>query len=228
VICSGCSDDPWTRRERANGETTFEFAAIERKYPASEMTPDDKTGWAWPELELVDEEAGGAPRAHRDALKLLAVLLQHTDSKPEQQRLVCGDGEEPASDGACRRPFMMINDLGLTFGRANNLNRNERGSTNFKAWTEVGVWKDPARCVGYLEKSFTGTLEHPVISEAGRKFLADLIGQLTDAQLRALFDVSRVARRAVEVDGVEQRASADEWVAAFKHKRAQIVNHRCG
>ena len=43
----------------------------------------------------VDPEFGGAPRAHRDAMKLLAVFLQHTDTKPEQQRIVCL-GHSPA------------------------------------------------------------------------------------------------------------------------------------
>jgi hypothetical protein len=72
----------------------------------------------WKELDEVDGAAGGAPRAHRDALKLLAVFLQHSDNKAEQQRLVCLGAKEAAAEGACARPFMMINDLGLTFGRA--------------------------------------------------------------------------------------------------------------
>ena len=49
----------------------------------------------------MQEAAGGAPRAHRDALKLLAVFIQHTDNKAAQQRLVCvsddeGEAEAPA------------------------------------------------------------------------------------------------------------------------------------
>ena len=35
-------------------------------------------------------------RAQRDALKLLAAMLQHTDSKSQQQRLLCLD--EPAEE----------------------------------------------------------------------------------------------------------------------------------
>ena len=38
----------------------------------------------------------------------------------------------------------------------------------------------------------TGTLDKPVISEAGRAFLAGLLAQLSDAQLHDLFDVSRM------------------------------------
>lgn len=224
VICRGCPTDPWKERAPRPGETVFEYAAIERKYLGKEISIG-KGGWAWPELDLVDESAGGAPRAHRDALKLLAVFLQHTDSKPEQQRLVCDDAS--GNEKSCLAPLMMVNDLGLTFGRANDLNKNSKGSTNFQAWSAVKVWKEPERCIGKLSKSLTGTLEDPAISEAGRQFLAGLLSQLTDPQIRDLFEVARVSDRLVKVDGVTRAATVDAWVAAFKDKRQQIVNHTC-
>ena len=37
----------------------------------------------------------------------------------------------------------------------------------------------------------TGTLDNPPISEEGRAFLAGLLVQLSDAQIRALFEVAR-------------------------------------
>jgi hypothetical protein len=225
VVCRGCSDDPWTDRAVKRQTTIFQLAAIERKYPGTAIEPGGRTGWSWPELDLIDESAGGAPRAHRDALKLAAVFIQHTDNKPEQQRVVCTD--RSATKESCARPTMMINDLGLTFGRANNFNRNAPGSTNLAAWQAVPVWRDPARCVGELSKSITGTLEHPTISEAGRKFLADLLSELSDAALGDLFETARLSRRLVKVDGVEQAASTASWVRAFKAKRDQIVKHRC-
>ena len=80
--------------------------------------------------------------------------MQHTDSKAEQQRLVCLDGTkpahgaEPATDKdkkekndegieTCAAPFMMINDLGLTFGQASLMNTNEKSSPNFDRWTKT-------------------------------------------------------------------------------------------
>jgi hypothetical protein len=89
------------------------------------------------------------------------------------------------------------------------------------------IWKDTAACVGNLSKSYTGTLDNPKISEAGRQFLADLLVQLTDRQLHDLFEVARVDRRSRKPDGPEPPASVDEWVAAFKHKRDDIVGNRC-
>lgn len=227
VICRGCAADPWTEHARQPGQRTFDSATIERKYPGREITPGGDPGWAWPELDLVDEDAGGAPRAHRDALKLLAVFLQHTDNKPDQQRLLCLDAPSRSNGDDCRRPMMMLNDVGLTYGRANNFNRNAKGSINLRAWSEVPVWRDPERCVGELSKSVTGTLEHPVISEAGRRFLAGLLSQLSDAQLRDLFDVARVAQRRLNDDDPAEAVAVRAWVDAFKRKRQAIVAHRC-
>src|SRR6185436_13710322 len=123
-------------------------------------------------------------------LKLLAVFLQHTDSKPEQQRLLCLSGKPEEGAVPCERPLMMLHDVGLTFGQANVYNRNSPGSTNFKEWRDAAVWKDKAKCIGNLSKSQSGTLENPQISEAGRQFLAGLLAQITDAQLKDLFEVA--------------------------------------
>jgi membrane-associated phospholipid phosphatase len=195
VVCRGCPESIGA---------VIEPAVIERRMPGKDL-PDD--GWTWPELDLIDERAGGATKAQVDALKLVATFLQHTDSKREQQRLMC-------LDDACVRPFMMIADLGLTFGRANLANVNETGSVNLQAWSETSVWKGSLGCVGNVPKSLTGTLKDPVISDEGRRFLASLMMQLSDRQLHDLFDIS----------GVQ---SVDEWVRVFKQKRDEIVHRRC-
>jgi hypothetical protein len=90
------------------------------------------------------------------------------------------------------------------------------------------VWKgDAAACVGRLGKSNTGTLGDPKISEARRRFLADLLIQLTNQQLHDLFDVARVDRRSRKPGSDEPPASVDEWVAAFRHKSDAIVANHC-
>ena len=226
VTCRGCSSDPWTQRERVNGEQVFDPAAIERKPKGHEMKSENKGGWAWPELDLVDEQQGGAPKAQRDALKLLAVFMQHTDTKPEQERLLCLP-KGRTDDGRCDEPFMMLHDVGLTFGQANVFNRTSVGSVNFDQWSKTPIWKDAAACVGHLSQSNTGTLGDPKISEAGRQFLADLLMQLTDQQLHDLFEVARVDHRSRRPDSAEPPATVDEWVTAFKHKRDEIVTNRC-
>ena len=222
VSCRGCSADPWTQDAPVRGEHLFDIAAIERPFTDRLIETRDDSGWKWAELDMVDESQGGAPRAHRDALTLLAVLLQHTDSKAAQQRLACLDprDEDTAPDAACASPFMYINDLGLTFGAANTWNRNAVGSTNLDRWRGAPVWKDAARCIGNLTRSATGSLENPRISEAGRAFLAGLLARLSDAQLVDLFTVARVERRS-------SKATVGDWVGVFKQKRDEIASTRC-
>jgi hypothetical protein len=224
VVCDGCPRELYGT-DRGNGEFVFDPAAIERKMPGTEISDE----WSWEELDEVNGEAGGASRAHRDALKLMAVLLQHTDTKPEQQRLICLDVTPIEAGGAaCSRPFLLINDLGLTFGRANTFNSNVTGGMNLAEWSRTPVWKDATRCVGNLPRSFTGTLDNPVISEAGRAFLAGLLVQLTDRQLNDLFATARVTLRVRAPDDARSGfPTIDEWVATFKAKRDEIVNRRC-
>ena len=116
-------------------------------------------------------------------------------------------------------------DLGLTFGRANLFNRQAVGSVNLEMWSQTPIWKDPKRCVGNLAAAQTGTLTDPVISEAGRTFLADLLTRLTDAQIRDLFTVARFADK--PVNGGAGRTTVDAWVGAFKHKRDEITSVTC-
>src|SRR5688572_33360114 len=138
VVCKGCPPHI----------VGTDVAAIERKMSGEEIESDIETGWAWRELDLVDPDEGGATRAERDALKLLAVLMQHTDSKGVQQRLVCldpattdGNGNGKASDEkSCDESFMFVQDVGLTFGHATGSNRTGTESTNLNQWAATPIW----------------------------------------------------------------------------------------
>jgi hypothetical protein len=226
VTCTGCSADPWKHGGWTPGQQLFSPATIERKPEGHAMNSENDGGWSWPELDQVQEQKGGATLAQRDALKLLAVFMQHTDNKILNERLLCLPKARTA-DGGCDKPFMMLHDVGLTFGRANVFNRTSVASVNFAEWTDTPIWRDGDSCVGHMSRSMTGTLGDPVISEAGRKFLADLLVQLTDGQLHDLFEVARVDLRSRRPDTREPPASVDEWVAAFKHKRDEIAGKRC-
>jgi len=221
VICRGCSSQIGGIR-RANGDRLIDPAAVERKFPGRELVEK----WDWDELAQIDEAAGGATRAERDALTLVAVLLQHSDSKSKNQRIVCL--EAAGEGGECQVPLMMIQDLGVTFGRANALNQQPRASVNLAEWRRLPIWKDATGCVGNLSGSWTGTLKEPLIGEAGRQFLADLLMQLSDRQIRDLFESARVQLR-VRAPGRARSGfpSVDEWVEAFRQKRAEIVERRC-
>jgi hypothetical protein len=227
VVCAGCPDSLKADGRQADGRAVFEYATIDREVEGHPVPGFEESGWAWPDLDRVNPEAGGAPKAHRDALTLLAVLLQHTDSKREQQRFICLD---PPDSGqvdrkTCARPFLMIADLGKTFGKANTLNRDEPGSVNLKNWREERVWRDGSGCVGNMPKSLTGTLENPVISEPGRRFLAGLLTRLSDEQMRDLFQAARFPDRVAH--GGEDPGSVQDWVDTLKGKVAEVVNRDC-
>jgi hypothetical protein len=222
VVCRDCPRGV-DGAPRGEGRVVFDPASVERKLPADEFPAG--IGWSWSELDKVDEEAGGAPRAHRDALKLLAVFMQHTDNKPEQQRLVCLDG---FVGGECRRPFMLLQDVGLTFGRWHPLNFNTMAGMNLDAWSSTTVWKGSSGCVGNLPKSVTGTLGDPEISEEGRLFLAKLLQQLSDRQIRDLFETARVTLRLRSPGNATSGfGTVDEWTQVFKRKRDEIASRSC-
>ena len=140
--------------------------------------------------------------------------MQHSSNKAINQRIVCLDPD------TCSHTVMMIADLGKTFGQANAFNNDRKAAVNFKEWSEQPIWVAATGCVGDLPRSWSGTVHDPRVGEAGRKFLADLLVQLTDRQLHDLFDVARFTER-------DPSATVDDWVNAFKHKRSEIMNRHC-
>ena len=128
--------------------------------------------------------------------------------------------------GSATASLTLRNVLGGDAGTYSVLISNAVGSVNLSEWSHVSIWKDPQRCVANLPQSQTGTLENPVIREGGRKFLADLLAQLTDLQLHDLFDVARFPERTIS-NGSRELTTVDDWVAAFAQKRDEIVNHTC-
>jgi hypothetical protein len=220
VTCHGCPTDARRDARGTTTDTTFETAALERKASGKTMEAKADEGWKWPELDLVNPAAGGAPSAQRDALKLLAVMLQHTDTKAQQQRLVCTTKPAPGDNGEdCATPVLLLHDVGLTFGKATLLNRVHVAGVNFREWSTQPIWKDAGRCIGNLAKSWTGTLDNPAIREPGRRFLADLLAQLTDSQLVDLFEVARFP--------LISHVPVEEWIRVFKHKRQEIAGVTC-
>ena len=146
LVCRGCPDRIGGVLRR-NGDRIIDPAAVERKIAGREI----RDRWKWEELDLIDHTAGGATNAERDAFRLLAVLLQHSDSKPDNQRMVCM--EDMGEGDGCRVPLMMIHDLGVTFGRAAAFNQQPRASMNLDEWRQLSVWKEPTGCVGNLSGS---------------------------------------------------------------------------
>jgi hypothetical protein len=160
----------------------------------------------------VDPSKGGAPRAHVDALRLLAVFLAHWDNKGENQRLVCLS-DVWRKGTPCPEPFLLVHDLGSTFG-PNRVDLDE--------WERAEIWDDRAACKLSMEKLpyGGGTFGPTRVSERGRRFFTKLVGDLSDAQLTDLFTWARFDKsRSLWKD----TSPVSEWVRVFK-KRARLIS----
>ena len=178
-------------------EGSLNPAIIERDFSGRTRSKHRATkGWAWPPSSIrASERGGGASRAQIDAFKLLAVFIQHSDTKPDQQEIICTAGRQKDATGneTCGSPWLVIKDVGGTFGKATLVNNSKMKLAD---WSHETVWKDATQCIGNLPRSLTGNLDDPKISEAGRAFLAQLLNRLSDEQLRDLFTVSNVVSAA--------------------------------
>jgi hypothetical protein len=232
ITCRNCPIDPWLwKTPQRVPEQRFDAATVERRFPGVTIESHEEQGWKWTELDDVDPAAGGAPLAHRDALKLLAVFVQHGDNGSDQQRMVClPEGVRRGPQGeTCSRPFLVVHDLGSTFGGAGLFTRNHSAKMQLAEWSEKPIFKDRDKCVADLRDSVHGDLHDPHIREAGRRFLAERLALLSRRQIRDLFTVARVEehKEMMQENGRERPVTADDWVEVFLRKRAEIADGRC-
>ena len=206
VICNGCPENPEENKGPA-AVRTFDAATVVRKYPGHKMYEEGKPdeGWSWKEFE----ESSGRPIAEKDALRLLAAFMQHSDNKAPQQRLECDGVKVDQSTNpfttTCKKSRMLIQDVGATFGGGGAFTTNDGAKMNLQNWSGKKLWKhtnapgtEEAKCVecqAILDKSWSATegLSDPMISEEGRRMLAGLMCQLTDEQILNLFKAAKVA-----------------------------------
>ena len=192
--------------------TEYEWVAIERRMEGRPIEVDGNAGWAW--FELGTQPQSGAAAAEVDALRLMASFLVHWDNKADNQRLVCLDRDGHV-DEPCPHPFAIIQDLGASFGPH---------KVDLAGWRGTPVWSDRDACrISMRHLPFLGaTFPDAVISEDGRRLLANLLGALSERQIEALFNGARF-------DAFERGRwfgpSADEraWVDAFRDKVRQVV-----
>ena len=207
-------DEAYTRRIDYTVYRDFQWAAVERRFQAASIDTADVKGWSFYELDRIDPARGGSSRAEVDALRLMAVFLHHWDNKSENQRLVCLTAPGEAPNGPCPRPFAFVQDVGSTFGPL---------KVDFERWSRRPVWTDPATCavdmkdMPYAGATFTATR----ISEEGRLFLADKLGRLSKAQIRALFSAARFAEYHSPRDA---GSDVGNWVVAFRQKVREIAD----
>jgi hypothetical protein len=217
--CHGCPADPFATLKtvdtiRAGGvyayaidyaeHRDFDWVAVERKYDGQAIETATQQGWAFHELDQVDAARGGAPRAHVDALRLMAAFLAHWDNKADNQRLVCVSHDWPAG-GFCPEPMLMLQDLGAAFGPR---------KVDLDGWSTTGIWGDRTTCrLSMRGWPYDGaTFADVRIGEPGRTLLASRLQQLSEAQVADLFAGARFDQRRGLFTDVRP---VDDWVRAF-------------
>ena len=147
---------------------------------------------------MIDSRRGGASRAEVDALRLIAIFMNHWDNKAVNQRLLCVD----AKSENCSHPLVMIHDVGSDFGRR---------KMNLKEWAETRIWANESTCTVSMKELpwGGGTFSDVRISEEGRRLLGDRLAQLSTAQISGLFTAAGFP-------------DAQGWVAAFEEKVRQV------
>ena len=247
VECDNCPANPETN-SGAIGTQTYDAATIVRKYSGHKMYEEgkDEEGWSWKEFQ----QSNGRPSYEKDGLMLLAAFMMHSDNKPPQQRLVCNgvnvDQSTHPFTTTCKESKMLIQDVGASFGGGGAFTNNDSAKMNLPEWSGKNLWKKTGKpgmndadcpvCQAILDKSLTATdgLSDPTISEEGRRFLAGLMCQLTDAQISDLFKASQVATMPKYHNsdgsfkqGLDEAIIEKQWVEAFKAKREQLASGRC-
>ena len=230
VRCYGCPAEPFTTMKALGfagaqklyekvmdpkAYKDFEWAAVERKHYGRAIETQEVEGWAFFEADLIDPKKGGAPRAHVDALRLLAVFLSHWDNKSENQRLMCLSEKDWPEGGKCSRPFAMLQDVGSAWGPR---------KMDLPEWEKAPLWSDRASCTTSMDHlPYHGATFTPVkITEAGRKHLGDLLSQLSDRQLTDMFTSAKFDRPTGLI--VKSAAPISEWVRVFKAKVKQVTD----
>ncbi len=194
--------DAFDRHISYNHAIDFVNVAVERKLQGNGVEAGARKGWDFHELAKIAPARGGASRAEVDALRLMAVFLNHWDNKGPNQRLLCeGDQKAP-----CNHPLAMIQDTGSDLGP---------NKQNLDNWRHRHIWSDDATC-GVSMKGLPydgGTFQDARISEAGRRLLGGRLTQISHQQIRALFTSA----------GFDHVAG---WAAAFEDKVRQISDRK--
>jgi hypothetical protein len=241
VICYGCTEEPFKdRRVDPNSliHPRIMFGnAIERKMDGLDMiyrNPPQSNrpgnglvhrypeqGWEFNELmsslpkaekEKYDE------KTKRDALRLLAIFMQHVDAKSSNQRMIC-ENEELDSNGKCQgRIRLILQDVGATFGGGTLIDKLRISKVELEHWSEKAIWGNAKNCMANLGLSGDLSLMSPQISEEGRQFLSRLLvgfssGPEGRKRVEDLFRAAKIERR----DG-----TVALWTETFLDKVSQI------
>lgn len=247
VHCYNCPPNPFHQpgydtSPEANPRT-FTTTALETKMSGTEILfankrvrgpiADEKVrvapeGWTFGEmLGLLPKD----PQKRREriiqseALMLLSVVLQHSDSKTPNHRIMCVDGTKEAEErGECDgRVVLYIQDIGVSFGQGMKRNgyKIQVDKLNYEGWKNKPVWDSPSQCESNMGIALDIAQMFKSTSEDGRQFLVKLLDGFTAGPegKQRVVDLFRAGRVELFENG---RVTAEQWADAFLNKVEQI------
>ena len=234
--CYGCSTDPWNIRtvDQSSLETprVFTRSSIEFKFDADEILNNEARGWSY--IEVLNPNSFSSDRAEarqqlleRQALFIIAGMLQHSDNKADNHRLIC-DGKLDDQGICSGKVKLMIQDLGFTFGGGTMLMQipsclpHCSSKAELKQWSKVPLWlsEDNGRSCA-VNMGFSFEMKHPTVTNEARKFTAQLLRKFVEGKAgqQRLLDLFKSGD--LEASG---RGSAAAWAKVFIEKIEEIEN----
>lgn len=234
--CYGCSADPF--KIRTVDQTTlknprvFTRSSVEFKVDADEILNNTERGWSYSEVLNPDSFSNNRAVAReqvleRQALFILGGMLQHSDNKADNHRVIC-DGKLDDRGSCSGKIKLMIQDLGFTFGGGTMIMQipsclpHCSSKAELKQWSEVPLWFSEANgrsCA--VNMGFSFEMKHPTVTNEARKFTAQLLRKFVagEAGKQRLLDLFNSGE--LEASG---RGSAAAWAKVFIEKIEEIEN----
>jgi len=238
LVCRGCkNDDPWKSMSKSMDQPApgssilFRTVSIERSI--QKLVPGGKKvqffegqGVDLTELdELIAELFRSDPEraAELDSLKALAFMLQDSDTKADNQRLVAMrlESEEPTTD-EYNRVVVVFQDVGATFGRGKENITKIVSKLNYEGWAErmSAPWVEPQGLTLKLQRGLhaDGGWKNPQISAAGLRFFLERSERLDRRDLVSIFTLARFP----EASKVPAQRWAATWEDGIRNLRSRL------
>lgn len=256
VICRDCPENPWGyiknlgsyERRRISydpeiqeryywfeqylkADRVFSPAVIEIKHSGEKIENGSLIGWSFKELNSKysnDLKIAAEQKTHRDALTLFMSILQHADSKPENQRLMCKEGmtvKKGKKKKVCKETIMIVQDLGWLFGGGFSKSlKSQLSRMRIDEWKSAKVWKDKKACIANVKPILLNKgLKPTKISEKGRQFLVDQFSKLSKGQI---IDAFRAARLELQ-GGNASKIPPEDWAEVLIEKMQEAKDNVC-
>jgi hypothetical protein len=228
--CVGCTTDPFKENLKENKASLhdrpvgFRVVAIERLMPGDAIEANHDDTWSWADANrFYDNGWTREQKEAFDAYRLALGLLTYHNPLDSQNRLMCAAWKDGADDArVCTRPFIMVQDVGSTFGKPGTFG-NSRG--DFGGWQSQTVFANADRCE--LRYPLKG---NATVLKDAQDLLLRRLENLDREHVKAIFATSRFDMAdQKQLDRLRRSGAANvedaalnEWTDVFMRHIAEV------